>query len=243
MTGMELNDIDDLPNEVWVDVAGYETGYRISTLFRVKSKNRVIEQKRGSLVFKAAQLIKQHPNQDGYLQVRLTKERNSKTLCVHILMAKSFNLPNPNNLPELNHNDGNKLNCALGNLIWSSHADNMKHAVKNGLRVYKKGGVSKRLKLTKEQILEIYNSKELTGIVAKRYGLTKSSIQRIKSGETYSSITVRDGEIGKCYHKLTDDIAKEIRDSKLLQREICKKYKVSKGLVYNIKNKISYAWI
>jgi hypothetical protein len=52
---------------------------------------------------------------------------------VHILVAKAF-LPNPNNLPEVNHKDGVSANNHKRNLEWISRIDNEKHAYKNGFK-------------------------------------------------------------------------------------------------------------
>jgi len=149
-------------------------------------------------------------------------------------------VPNPKNLPEVNHIDGVKANCLPSNLEWSTRQKNMQHAVDNNLRKYKKGGVSKRLKLSSEQILDIYNSKEGSSVLASRHNLTKSSVQRIRSGKTYSAVTIQGKPLKEAYQKLTQDVADEIRSSSLSQRQLCEKYNISKGLVYNIKNNITY---
>ena len=51
---------------------------------------------------------------------------------VHRLVASAF-IPNPRNLPEVNHIDGNKKNNSFENLEWVTHADNVLHARKTGL--------------------------------------------------------------------------------------------------------------
>lgn len=235
---MKETNISDLPNEFWVPIKNYESHYLISSFCRIKSINRLVPQKRGTFTSKVAQLIKIHFGSDGYLQVRLTNEKGTKTLSIHRLMALSFNLPNPLNLPEINHIDGVKTNCLLSNLEWSTRKDNMIHAVEKGLRTYK-GKKTPKKDFSTNDILYIYSSTELTGALAKKLSVTKSSIQRIKSGKTYSRIT-QHGRSDNRAQKLTLEVANEIRCSNLSQREICIKYKVSKGLVYNIKNGISY---
>lgn len=49
--------------------------------------------------------------------VRLTKDKKGKNFSVHRLLAQNF-LPNPENLKEVTHRDGNKKNNDLNNLIW-----------------------------------------------------------------------------------------------------------------------------
>lgn len=42
-------------------------------------------------------------------------------------------IPNPDNKPEVNHEDGHKMNCHVSNLYWVTSAENIQHAFKNGL--------------------------------------------------------------------------------------------------------------
>jgi len=186
---LKLVRVPDLVGEEWADVIGYEGFYKVSNLARIKSICRIIQQKRGVTVIKPEQLLKPGKNSDGYFLVRLTKERIAKTYSFHILVAKLF-VPNPNGLTEVNHIDGDKSNCLPNNLEWGTHKYNMNHAVSSGLRKYE-GVDCKKRNFNDSEITIIYNSSELSGVLAKKYNVTKSSIQRIKSGKTYSNITKR----------------------------------------------------
>lgn len=68
----------------------------------------------------------------GYPCIRLQIDGRQRFYLVHILVAKYF-IPNPNNLPEVNHKDGNKLNPCYTNLEWCTRSDNVKHAYNTGL--------------------------------------------------------------------------------------------------------------
>ena len=73
--------------------------------------------------------LKSSPNKKGYPAIKLP----IGVFRIHRLVAEAF-VPNPNNLPQVNHIDGDKLNNAPSNLEWVSNRDNMTHAMKNGLR-------------------------------------------------------------------------------------------------------------
>ena len=79
---------------------------------------------------------------DGYFQVQLRKNGERKTCFVHRLVAQTF-LPNPENLPEVNHIDENKTNNFVflnedgtvnkekSNLEWKNHKENSNHGTRN----------------------------------------------------------------------------------------------------------------
>lgn len=51
---------------------------------------------------------------------------------VHRLVAEAF-IPNPNNLPEVNHIDSNRSNNHVSNLEWVTHSENMRHSYNKGI--------------------------------------------------------------------------------------------------------------
>lgn len=73
------------------------------------------------------------PRKDGYVYVCLCKDNKKYNRSLHRLVAEHF-IPNPDNLPQVNHKDGDKSNCHDWNLEWCTGSDNMVHAHKNGLR-------------------------------------------------------------------------------------------------------------
>jgi len=71
---------------------------------------------------------------DGYLRA-LVKRDDGKfiTIGIHRLVAMAY-IPNPDDKPEVNHKDGNKLNNCADNLEWTWGWENVEHALKTGLR-------------------------------------------------------------------------------------------------------------
>ena len=68
----------------------------------------------------------------GYKTVSLCKDGKRYSKQIHRLVAEHF-IPNPNNLPQVNHKDGDKLNCYDWNLEWCTQSENTKHACDVGL--------------------------------------------------------------------------------------------------------------
>lgn len=117
---------------IWKDIEGFEDYYQISSDGRVRSKDRTIIDKIGRKRSWKGQLLNPDIAQNGYYRVTLSINRNRKQLYLHRLLAKYF-IPNPNDLPQVNHIDGNKLNNNLNNLEWCSNQDNIIHAYKHRL--------------------------------------------------------------------------------------------------------------
>ena len=68
-------------------------------------------------------ILKPHPNHRGYLMVSLYKDGKSKKSTIHKLVAITY-IPNPNNLPEIDHIDTNRQNNNVENLRWCTRKEN-----------------------------------------------------------------------------------------------------------------------
>jgi hypothetical protein len=91
-------------------------------------------------------VLKPFKSKSGYLNVYIySDEGKKKGFRVNRLVAISH-IDNPNNKPQVNHIDGNKLNNTVKNLEWVTPKENMQHAHKTGLINPKKGKEHKRSK-------------------------------------------------------------------------------------------------
>ena len=98
-------------DEIWKEMSGYEDMYEISNFSNIRNK-------------KTKRPIKQFKNKHGYVTVRIYKDGIGLTKTVHRLVAKTF-IPNPENLPEINHKDENKANNIASNLEWCTRKYNV----------------------------------------------------------------------------------------------------------------------
>lgn len=139
------------PTEIWKDIDGYEGYYQVSNAGRVKSLRRqTFGGKHGKQV-RGERILKQAQDKDGYLRVVLQTQKEKKTISIHRLVAYVF-LPNPANLPQVNHLDGVKTNNHTWNLQWCNRSQNVTHAYKTGLVEKRFGGRNVNAKLTWAQV-------------------------------------------------------------------------------------------
>lgn len=107
--------------EEWKSIEGYEY-YEVSNLGRVRSWINNKWNKRNT-----PKLLSLHRLSKGYLGVSLCSAPNtSKTMKVHRLVAKAF-IPNPSNLPIVNHKDEDKTNNCVSNLEWCTNNYNLNY--------------------------------------------------------------------------------------------------------------------
>ena len=160
-------------DEIWITIKDFEN-YEVSNLGRIRSlyKNIILKPQFGK----------------HYLHVSLYKNKKCYSKDIHVIVAKTF-IPNSNNLPEVNHIDGNKHNNNITNLEWSTKSDNEKHAYRTGLRSAK-GEKNNCAKLTNVQVKEI---KELKGKIkgseiALMYDIDRSVIYNIFNNKAWKHI-------------------------------------------------------
>ena len=112
--------------EEWKPIVGYEGWYEVSSFGRVRSVDRLVGYSDGSKRLHRGRILKATPDKDGYDRVVLSTPEGHKNRLVHRLMAIAF-IPNPDNLPEVNHKDENKRNNVIDNLEWCTDKYNVNY--------------------------------------------------------------------------------------------------------------------
>lgn len=97
--------------EVWKDIVGYEGLYQVSSFGNIKRLDSYVSFN-GTLSLRKGRILLLNNNK-GYLKCLLSKDGKVKSYQVHRIVATAF-LPNPNNLPQVNHKDENPSN----NFVW-----------------------------------------------------------------------------------------------------------------------------
>ena len=111
------------------DIKGYEGLYSITSCGKVWS-------------YKSKKFLKPIVEKNGYSRVNLYKEGKLKKFYIHRLVAEAY-IENPDNLPQVNHVDGDKSHNWLNNLEYCTGSQNTRHAIDTGLRA--KRGKTKRI--------------------------------------------------------------------------------------------------
>jgi len=113
---------------------GFENKYLISSHGRVLGIGTYNTCKKGELIG-----IYKKNGRNGYMQARFFDNGRAKTIEIHSLVAKAF-IPNPNNLPMVNHIDEDKTNNHVENLEWCDNAYNIRYSHAKPVDVYTKNG-------------------------------------------------------------------------------------------------------
>lgn len=179
---------------MWKSIAD---GYEVETSGQVRS-----------LKSGTPQILKPRFSNSGYLYVGLWIDGVQKNRFIHKLVAQAF-LPNPLNLPEVNHINGVKSDNRVENLEWCTRSENNCHAYATGL---KRGSDAK---LTNEQVVYIRDNPN--GLTAKeladKFGVREQTISLTQLGKTYKSAggTIRQAKPYTYTPRLPDDVRNEIR--------------------------------
>ena len=171
--------LENIENEVWKDIEGYEGKYQVSNMGRVKSLNY-----KGCIG--KERILKQVFNDYGYLKVCLSKDGKTKQIKVHRLVAQTF-IENIENKPYIDHINTIRTDNRVENLRFVTRIENMNNELtKEKLRAYT-GRNTSRYKgficiFPNGEVTKEMTNKELGELL----GVSSSVITNIaKSGEPY----------------------------------------------------------
>lgn len=111
-----------MKKEIWKPILGYEGIYEVSSFGRIKSLKRRSKEDKNE----RGLILKQKKTKAGYYIISLHNQGKEKFFFVHRLVAQAF-IPNPENLPIINHIDENKSNNCVENLEWCDQCYNINY--------------------------------------------------------------------------------------------------------------------
>ena len=152
--------------EVWKPVNGYEGLYEVSNFGRVR---RIFRYGRPYMT-----LCKPKITKDGYFESTLFKENKPTWIRTHRIVANAF-CDNPDNKPEVNHIDGNKLNNCADNLEWCTSSENQLHAYRTGLQSASGGAVTNKKPVKCIELDLIAESLTAMQVLLCEHGYTQST--------------------------------------------------------------------
>lgn len=135
----------------------------------------------GTVLGRSGKIMKQVPNQGGYLRVQIRKDRKSVAIFVHKAVLLVFVGPCPAG-KESRHKDGNKLNNHRRNLSWGTKLENLEDKRKHG--TIPRGEKSGAAKLTEADVraIRIRIRTATTRALGKEFGVSHTAIRRAANG-------------------------------------------------------------
>ena len=169
-----------MPDEIWKDVPSCP-GYRVSSLGRVCTEDRMIVGRDGRSELHRGKVLKQQRMKNGYMDVYVCDGKRRKHRTVHSLVAEAFLGEKPKG-HDVMHINGDRSDNRVENLAYGSRAENL-HAT------YSYGGKQASGKLSLEDVDEIrfllsrfYNCVE----IAREFGVHPSTIYHIRDGKSFA---------------------------------------------------------
>ena len=166
---------------LWRAITGYEGYYEVSMTGRIRSLDRIVIDKRGGKRILRGHEMKLTRSAEGYLVVNLHKCGRSEVVGVHVIVATAF-LPNPDNLPMVNHIDGVKEHNDVGNLEWATYSYNNFHALRKNLRRPRGNEIAQLLE--DGEIIEVYDS---AADAERRTGINAGAILQCVNHRSFSA--------------------------------------------------------
>lgn len=177
-----------MAHEVWRDVVGYEGLYEVSNLGNVRgvARTHLRYDKQGNAyeVHVPARCLVKKDNSNGYYRVSLSRDNRVRQLFVHRLVAMAF-VENPDNLPVIDHIDGDRHNNDASNLRWCTQGDNLHYSYQNGREtVFVREHIKKRQVHAVSRPVVRSDGEEFPSVVAasRALGLSNSAVSHVVNG-------------------------------------------------------------
>lgn len=162
--------------EIWKDIDGYVGLYQVSNLGRVKSLPH-FRNAGCSGYITSEKIIKPQILLNGYFQVCLHNDKQTKHYLIHRLVAQAF-IPNPDKLPQVNHINEDKSDNRVENLEWCDNKYNINYGT--CIQRMKEKQSIPIIQLTKNgDIIRFWNS---IAIASKTLNISKGNISACLKG-------------------------------------------------------------
>lgn len=167
------------------DIPGYQGRYFIDRESNIFSMNSS---------WKRLHKLKGHHDRGGYIRVTLyDTPHNPHNWLLHRLVAITF-LPNPNNLPTVNHINSIRDDNRIENLEWCSRSDNTIHGMKYGRIVHPRGEMSTAPKLNNSLVKEIklllasgmYSQRN----IAQHFAISQATVSMIHTKRSWEDVSI-----------------------------------------------------
>lgn len=221
--------------EIWKDIKGFKGLYKVSNLGNVYS-------------FKIEKKMKLHIPEKGYQTVNLFKNKKYKSFKVHRLVAQAF-IPNPENKPQVNHIDHNRLNNVASNLEWCTAKENTTASIlvgKNG----QCGEDHPNAKASEKDVIrvcELLQEGMRSCDAADEVGISRGIVNKIRTNQAWLHIS-KDYDLKPKKRGLSKDtviwIAKNIQLGLTPEQIVAKatNSRITIGVVKHIKQRSCYSY-